>query len=297
MRRNSQTLLLVLLPLYSGAFVLPRTRQASLSFLSRAQSVVVVTPLSGKRDGDDEEEQQAGMAEAFRELDSLKSLDDDDNYTPKKKPSSTPLKSIEKNVTLETAPKATPEAEVELYKDMYHESEKEDVELYADMLTDMGGTPPKPKSKQRKIKVEEEERVELLDSLERTPQDMEVFMNKALQEALKEAKSKTPDELASIDPLDDEEMMEEIKQVFEKANDELLASLEDIRKEQVRQNSCSHRLTCTLRLTLFLFYYILGRFGKSQCRTKCTSSNGRGGGKCGTARSSTSVHGENVEKG
>jgi hypothetical protein len=173
------------------------------------------------------------MAKAFKELDALKSLDDDVDV-PKKKSSS--LKPI-RNVTLEPAPKATPEAEVELYKDMYSESEKEDIELYADMLTDMGGTPPKPKSrKQQTIKVEEEETVELLDSLERSPEDMEIFMNQALQEALKEAKSKTPDELASIDPLDDEEMMEEIKQVFEKANDELLASLEDIRKEQVRRN-------------------------------------------------------------
>ena len=59
-------------------------------------------------------------------------------------------------------------------------------------------------------------------------------MNQALQEALKEAKSKTPEELASIDPLDDEDMMDEIRNVFDRANDELLASLEDIRKEQVR---------------------------------------------------------------
>lgn len=229
------TSLLLLLPLSTGAFLLPccerRTpvRQASKcapSFVSTATLL-----LSGKKDDDDDDEEanQTGMSEAFRELDALKSLDE-----PKKKPLGK-RKGFE-NVDVEplkNEPKATPEAEVELYKDMMSESEKEDIELYADMMTDMGGTPPKPKP-QKRIKVQEEETVELLDSLQRSPEDLDVFMNQALQEALEEAKSKTPDELASIDPLDDEEMMEEIKEVFEKANDELLASLEDIRKEQVR---------------------------------------------------------------
>jgi hypothetical protein len=99
-------------------------------------------------------------------------------------------------------------------------------------MTEMGGTTPKRKPKT--VKVQEDETVELLNSLQKSPEDLDVFMNQALQEALKEAKSKTPNELADMNPLDDEEMMEEIKQVFEKANDELLASLEDIRKEQVR---------------------------------------------------------------
>lgn len=205
---------------------------------SRLPSSVVVTlplhVLSAKKDSDDDdEENQAGMAKAFRELDALKSLDDDTK--PKKNKS--PQKPIDSNINVEPLKKerkASPEEEVRLYKDMMSESENEDVELYADMMTDMGGTPPKPKAKSQTIKVEEEETVELLDSLERSPEDLDVFMNQALQEALDEAKSKTPDELAAIDPLDDEEMMEEIKQVFEKANDELLASLEDIRKEQVR---------------------------------------------------------------
>ena len=114
---------------------------------------------------------------------------------------------------------------------MLNESEKEEVELYADMMTDMGGTTPK-RNKQKNIQVQDEQ-VELLDSLERSPEDLNVFMNQALQEALQEAKSKTPEELASIDPLDDEDMMEEIRNVFERGNNELLASLEDIRNEQV----------------------------------------------------------------
>lgn len=232
------SILLLLLPLYTGAFILPCNRErlrhgdAARTCPRRAPAFAVL--LSAKQsDEDDEEDKQTGMAEAFRELDSLDSLDDDDKP---KKPSSS-RKAIDDFADVEllkNEPKASPEEEVKLYKDMMSESEKEDVELYADMMTDMGGTTPKQKKKaQTNIRVEEEETVELLDSLEKTPEDLDVFMNQALQEALEEAKSKTPEELASINPLDDEEMMDEIKQVFEKANDELLASLEDIRKEQV----------------------------------------------------------------
>jgi Ulp1 family protease len=201
----------------------------------------LVAPTTTRRDGltakipnddDEEEANQAGMASAFRELEALDSLDDDDKSVPKKGGSS--VKGIDdlEDVKQLKNMKATPEAEVKLYKDMMNESEKEDVELYVDIMTDMGGTTPKPKKKQT-LKIQDEQ-VELLDSLERSPEDLNVFMNQALQEALKEAKSKTPEELASIDPLDDEDMMDEIRNVFDRANDELLASLEDIRKEQVR---------------------------------------------------------------
>ncbi len=227
-------LLFLLLPLTTSAFVLP-------SCSSMRQYSLLVAPTTTRRDGltakipnddDEEEANQAGMASAFRELEALDSLDDDDKSVPKKGGSS--VKGIDdlEDVKQLKNMKATPEAEVKLYKDMMNESEKEDVELYVDIMTDMGGTTPKPKKKQT-LKIQDEQ-VELLDSLERSPEDLNVFMNQALQEALKEAKSKTPEELASIDPLDDEDMMDEIRNVFDRANDELLASLEDIRKEQVR---------------------------------------------------------------
>ena len=99
-------------------------------------------------DDDEEEANQAGMASAFRELEALDSLDDDDKSVPKKGASS--IKGIDdlEDVKQLKNMKAPPEAEVKLYKDMMNESEKEDVELYVDMMTDMGGTTPKPKKKQ-----------------------------------------------------------------------------------------------------------------------------------------------------
>jgi hypothetical protein len=228
--------LLLLLPLTASAFALP-----SCSSIRQYTYSLLVAPTTTSRvgltakipnDDDKDEANQTGMASAFRDLEALDSLDDDYKSVPKKGASS--IKGIDdlEDVKQLKNVKAPPEAEVKLYKDMMNESEKEDVELYVDMMTDMGGTTPKPKKKQT-LQIQDEQ-VELLDSLERSPEDLNVFMNQALQEALKEAKSKTPEELASIDPLDDEDMMDEIRNVFDRANDELLASLEDIRKEQVR---------------------------------------------------------------
>jgi hypothetical protein len=176
------------------------------------------------------------MAEAFRELDSLGSLEDDDaDSQPKLSKDETAKGFHEVDLVLpksETIP-STPEAEVRLYKDMYTESEKGETELYSDVLSDMGGS---PKKKQPPAKEKENDRLELIEAMERTPEDLDMFMNNALAEALAEARAKTPDELkADADnALDDEEMMKEIEEIFEKANKELLASLEDIRTEQVR---------------------------------------------------------------
>jgi hypothetical protein len=171
------------------------------------------------------------MAEAFRELEALGPLGDDD-FQPKSRIDDTRKGFQEVDVELPLKSEATPEAQVRLYKDMYTESEKSETELYSDLLSDMGGTPPSPKP----AEPFEEEPVELIESLKRTPEDLDMFMNNALAEALAEARSKTPDELAfdAENALNDKEMMKEIEEVFEKANKELLASIEEIRTEQVR---------------------------------------------------------------
>jgi predicted ArsR family transcriptional regulator len=118
-------------------------------------------------------------------------------------------------------------------------------------------------------------------ALERTPDDLDMFMNNALAEALAEARAKTPDELKADaeNALDDEEMMKEIEEVFEKANQELLASLEDIRTEQVHQLHCiivvatgytfSKILSCITHLSC-----LSGCLGQGECGTECTVSNG-----------------------
>ena len=62
------------------------------------------------------------------------------------------------------------------------------------------------------------------------------MMKRALQEALIEVRKNAPMDPAS-DPksiLNDKEMMKELNAIFDRANDQLLASISDIRKEQVR---------------------------------------------------------------
>lgn len=205
----------------------PSTRRFSSSsnFVLRPS-----TSLCAKKDGEDDDTQD-GMAEAFRELEALGPLGDDD-FQPKSTIDDTRKGFQEVDVELPLKSDATPEAQVRLYKDMYTESEKGETELYSDLLSDMGGTPPAPKP----VEPFEEEPVELIESLKRTPEDLDMFMNNALAEALAEARSKTPGELAldAENALNDKEMMKEIEQVFEKANKELLASIEEIRTEQVR---------------------------------------------------------------
>jgi len=64
--------------------------------------------------------------------------------------------------------------------------------------------------------------------------DTDEMMRRALQEALAEARKNAPEDPAS-DPnsiLNDEEMMREINAVFDRANEQLLASIAQIREEQ-----------------------------------------------------------------
>merc|ERR1712038_2175313 len=63
-------------------------------------------------------------------------------------------------------------------------------------------------------------------------QDTDEFMKKALEEALSEARTKSPDASNPNSILNDAEMMEEINAVFDKANEQLLESIAEIREEQ-----------------------------------------------------------------
>ena len=68
--------------------------------------------------------------------------------------------------------------------------------------------------------------------------DTQKFMDKAIEEALKEAKERNSDVETTIGDkesfLDNKEIMKEIENIFDKANEELLNSLDEIRAEQVR---------------------------------------------------------------
>jgi hypothetical protein len=209
----------------------PRLPLVTPSPTSVSSSVLL---LAAKRDDEEEDERVGdGMERAFRELDALKSLDDgkpkpkiDDN----RKGFAKAMEDLEKE-DLNAPPPAPPEAEVKLYSDMVTELEGKDEDvLYSDMLSDMGG---KAKAKQVSAPVIEDASLDV--PITSSSEDMDAFMNKALKEAVDEARKKTPKELAASaeNILDDKEMMKEIEEVFDKANKELLDSLEEIRREQV----------------------------------------------------------------
>lgn len=188
--------------------------------------------LNAKEDSEDSEDVDAGMAEAFRQLDSLDSLgesDDADSASPLPdgiaKVDTTELEEASSTQDL------SPEKEVQMYKNMMEsdlEGQSED-DLYSDVLKDMGANAEKtPKSARLSV-----------DQATLTPneEDTEEFMNQALEEAVKEVNVNNPSISKSV--LDDKEIMKEIEEIFERGNEKLMESLEEIRQEQVRD--CLYR--------------------------------------------------------
>lgn len=173
-----------------------------------------------------------GMDEAFKELEALKSLGEEkelpemsEGGKAKKKDEvfakaidSLDLKDILSQAEVESsAGDVSPESEVELYKDMASEVDvaaSEDDLIAADFKSDL----------------------EMADNKDDLPVvDTQKFMDKAIKEALEEAKRK--DSSVNVDEvkesfLDNKVIMSEIEKIFDKANDDLLQELEEIRVEQ-----------------------------------------------------------------
>lgn len=167
----------------------------------------------------------SGMAEAFRQLESLGSLDEE---SPPKPTKSIPAPSVEE---LQAEPVA-PEKEVQMYKEMVEElQDKDEDDLYSNVLEDMGGSSSTTPKMAPKVKTPPQLRIEEGTSNNQNDRDTEDFMNQALKEALEEVKVNNPSISDSI--LDDKEIMKEIEAIFERGNDKLFESLEEIRKEQV----------------------------------------------------------------
>ena len=151
-----------------------------------------------KSDEEEEDELPLGMEEAFEKLNSLESLDD---VPSSKKPAAASSK--------ESPSSSLPlEQEIEVYKKMVTESESSD-DVYGDVMSDMSGSKQNPA----------------------TAMDPEAAMQQALAEAMQEVSEQNPK--AADGALDDKEIMKEIEAIMERGNAELLASLEEIRQEQV----------------------------------------------------------------
>jgi len=181
-----------------------------------------------------DDNEQKGMEDAFRQLDNLDSIDGSKNggespevvevdYEKRQEAFKKALDDIDEKLL--ESPEATPEAEAKVYTDMVNDLEADGGKsIYDGVLGDLGGTTTSSKTK----------KIDFDDSTPSSADDMDGFLNAALEEAVREAKDATPDEVKKFSDkiLDDEEMMEEIREVFEKANEKLLSGIEDIRKEQ-----------------------------------------------------------------
>jgi hypothetical protein len=214
--------------------------QSSTAFLSlpkrRTVNACQIAMRAKKdEDEDDEEEEDSnvpGMADAFRQLGDLDSLGDDEDAETNLPAFSKPIEKPTFNSPDDQLPSvepAPPEKEVQMYKAMVQDLEQQsEDDLYSNVLADMGGSSGAPKDEPASPITS----VEVIKS-EPTEGETEEFMNKALNEAMKEVKLNNPSIAASI--LDDKEIMKEIEVIFERGNEKLMASLEEIRQEQVRR--------------------------------------------------------------
>ena len=171
-----------------------------------------------------------GMEDAFKELEALKSLGDSNlPEEPRKEKDEAFAKAMEgldlKDILSQVDDEGTksdvsPESELGLYKDMASELDvaaSEEELIAADFKTDL------------EMADTDGDGVPAIDTKK--------LMDKAINEALVEAKEQ--DSNVDVDDakeafLDNKEIMSEIEKIFDKANDELLEELEEIREEQVR---------------------------------------------------------------
>ena len=168
---------------------------------------------SDKDQDEDIEELPLGMEEAFQQLDSLQSLDglpsSESTSPPTSAPNSSTASTTSRTFSLPL------EKEIEVYKDLVTDSDRTD-DIYADVLSDMTES-------KTNVASSGTSKGNLMD---------DPAMQQALADAMKEVSAKNP---STKDALNDKEIMKEIQAIMERGNAELLASLEDIRQEQVSQ--------------------------------------------------------------
>ena len=213
----------------------------------------------GKNDNDSEEGTRPGMEDAFRQLEALQSLSDDAMEIIA--PPAAPTQKIESDATLLPENRPTTdvslEQEISVYRDMVGELEQnEDSAAYSEILNDLGAAPKQVDdtysqvlldlggTPSQLIKKNDDVKTDIIPPSVLSPNDdegegnisTEQFMDIALQEALKEVKVNNPKILGTgaQSVLDNEEIMKEIEGIFEQGNEKLLASLEEMRLEQVR---------------------------------------------------------------
>ena len=245
------------------------------SLLLTKKNKIPLSRLHQQKETDDQDE-RAGMQDAFSSLDDLSSLD-----------LGTPAKSSESKINLDLASvdvdkilkeqeeegDGLTQDEVNLYKDMYQEMENDEGDsVYGDILSELSGdvtttettdstprstsgkgfgkleinsSPTKPLNDADGIGAlsSNQDDNEQLTAVELS-QDTDEFMRRALEEALDDAKIQTQtagagSSIVDESILDDEEFMKEINAVFDRANEKLIKGVSEIREEQAALTQAS----------------------------------------------------------
>jgi hypothetical protein len=188
-----------------------------------SKTTTVARPLLLRaKSNDDGEDVSKGMEDAFRQLEDLNTLGGDEGPLPeRKKQQDQAFAKAMQELDLKDIQDVSPaplESEAKLYQDMASEvsGDSTEFDVISDVKSEMGGSPS------------------VIPQFDPTMRDTDKFMEKALNEALEEAKKDSTLDIDKESILDNKEIMKEIEKIFEKANDELLEGIEDIRKEQVR---------------------------------------------------------------
>jgi len=202
--------------------------------------------LFGKKIDDNEEDvdDRPGMEDAFRALDSLSSFDlgnvgvDSEEVSGEVTPLRTDvLDDILKKVGGDKAPDA--EDELKIYSEIYNEVENDKNDVYGGVLEELTGESIGNSEKRviddadgigAALRLDE---VEELTAVELSVNTDEL-MERAVKEALQEVGNKTSSDFAvnSSAIMDDEELKTEINAIFDRANEELLTSIDEIKQEQ-----------------------------------------------------------------
>lgn len=207
-------------------------------------------PLQSKQEGNKGDDRQ-GMEDAFKSLDALSSLDFDDLKEEKLgktsiQASGDSLESIidgGSNIDERSSPE-----DLKLYKDIVQELETEGEDgIYENIMGEMTSSSSSSSSKNSKSNDKKvlsdadglgtlsKEDDETLTAVE-ISNDTDELMKRALQEAMEEVTSETSTDGKAALPdsiLNDKEMMDEINAIFDRANEQLMESISDIKDEQV----------------------------------------------------------------
>jgi hypothetical protein len=215
--------------------------------------------LNSRRNDDDgadgSAESEIGMDRAFEQLDSLPSslFEDDSGEGPGRKSTVDEKLIAPTDLVIEQNTPAL-EEQVSLYKGMMEEVEKKgEDDLYSDMLADMlegsdiASTSSKQQQRQAKKEApEEDEQPSLLSALlsaqqqatDTKPKTTDELIDNVLHEVFQEinkpgtsATGETTTPLVS-ELQNDQSLRKEIEAIFERGNEQLLQSLEEMRQEQ-----------------------------------------------------------------